>query len=318
MPSATIIISALAVILAVVHIIFPSVAIDTTTLLLLGVAALPWLAPILKSFKLPGGVEVVLRDIEGKIENVQARVHENAEQVQILADKVERYVFSGDTAPPIEQQVSVLLNDFRSYLVDLGIAVPPTAPAIRIDKALRAGYYDGTKGEMVLGADLASDWMVLRQYCNHVLISAQRDNRLSLECRAVQSGLAYYFPCSYKDLIPEIDASLEGARITDVFASNKEAVPPTDFVRRELAVGIAWLKLLWKVRDRVGKRNTDKACALAWTNLSSGSDCYSNFANKMLEALDQHVESHVMAQITALLVETGLVLKAGAASKRSR
>jgi hypothetical protein len=301
MPRAPTVISVLAVIVAVAHTVFPDLAIDTTTLLLLGIAALPWLAPILKSFKLPGGVEVVLRDIETKIDHVQARVHENAEQVQQLAERVERYIFSGDTSPSIEQQVSVLLNDFRTYLLDLGLDVPPAAPSIRIDRSLTAGYYDGMKGEMVLGSDLASDWMVLRQYCNHVLSSKLGGGQaLSAEASALRSGLAYYFPCSYKDLIPDVQASLEGAQIMDIL---RPLSGPTDSIHRELAVGVAWMRLLWKVRDRVGKRNTDRAIAVAWANVDGS---YLDFANEMLSELNGRVEAEALDDLRAIFAEAGM------------
>ena len=46
------------------HLIFPTVAIDFVTVALLVIAVLPWLAPIVKSVELPGGLKIQLQDME--------------------------------------------------------------------------------------------------------------------------------------------------------------------------------------------------------------------------------------------------------------
>jgi hypothetical protein len=55
---AHIIISAVALFVALGHIIFPSVRIDAITLVLLLIAVLPWLGFVFKSLELPGGIKV--------------------------------------------------------------------------------------------------------------------------------------------------------------------------------------------------------------------------------------------------------------------
>ncbi len=59
-----IIISGVAVVIALVHVLFPTVQIDTTTLVLLVIAGLPWLAPILKSVELPGGFKLEFQELQ--------------------------------------------------------------------------------------------------------------------------------------------------------------------------------------------------------------------------------------------------------------
>jgi hypothetical protein len=59
-----VIISFLAVILAIVHLIWPHVALDGVTITLLLIAILPWLAPLFKSVELPGGVKVEFQELE--------------------------------------------------------------------------------------------------------------------------------------------------------------------------------------------------------------------------------------------------------------
>jgi len=57
-------ISLVALIIALAHILVPSLKVDAITLGLLVVAVLPWLAPLVKSVELPGGVKVELQDVE--------------------------------------------------------------------------------------------------------------------------------------------------------------------------------------------------------------------------------------------------------------
>ncbi len=57
-------ITAAALLVALAHLIFPSVTIDFVTVVLLLVAVLPWIAPIVKSVELPGGFKIQLQDVK--------------------------------------------------------------------------------------------------------------------------------------------------------------------------------------------------------------------------------------------------------------
>ena len=59
------------------HLIWPHLAIDAVTLVLLVVALVPWLAPIFKSLEFPGGWKVEFRDLQ--------RAGQRAEQAGLLA-----------------------------------------------------------------------------------------------------------------------------------------------------------------------------------------------------------------------------------------
>ena len=50
--------------LAVLHLLLPAIRLDAVTLTLLGAAVVPWLLPLFKSLKLPGGWEVEFRDLQ--------------------------------------------------------------------------------------------------------------------------------------------------------------------------------------------------------------------------------------------------------------
>jgi len=69
-------ITAVALLLAAVHLIWPALTIDAITLVLLAIALIPWLAPLFKSLELPGGLKVEFRDLE--------RAGQKAETVGLL------------------------------------------------------------------------------------------------------------------------------------------------------------------------------------------------------------------------------------------
>lgn len=64
MKKVQILITIFAIVIAIIHIIWPNLAIDAITLTLLIIALIPWLAPLFKSLELPGGWKVEFRDLE--------------------------------------------------------------------------------------------------------------------------------------------------------------------------------------------------------------------------------------------------------------
>ena len=61
-------ISALCIILIILHAVFPQFAIDTTTVALIAILMFPWLLPYIKTVKIPGGIEITPREIEQLVE----------------------------------------------------------------------------------------------------------------------------------------------------------------------------------------------------------------------------------------------------------
>ncbi|MEE9493674.1 MAG: hypothetical protein V3W04_09900 [Gammaproteobacteria bacterium] len=59
-----IIITAVAVLMAVGHTWFPEIKIDAIVVTLLGIGVLPWLGPLFKSVEIPGGVKVEFQELE--------------------------------------------------------------------------------------------------------------------------------------------------------------------------------------------------------------------------------------------------------------
>ena len=62
--SLQIIISGGAILIAIAHIIWPSIKIDLITLALVVIAIIPWLAPLFKSLEFPGGWKIEFQDVQ--------------------------------------------------------------------------------------------------------------------------------------------------------------------------------------------------------------------------------------------------------------
>lgn len=57
--------------LAILHMAFPKIEVDATTLVFVVLSVLPWLAPLLKSVELPGGVKIELQDLQEVTDRVE-------------------------------------------------------------------------------------------------------------------------------------------------------------------------------------------------------------------------------------------------------
>lgn len=75
-------ISLLAVLAAVFHVIWPGARIDGTTALLLAIALIPWLGELLESIELPGGLKVKYREIARRQDAVEASAREASSTAQ--------------------------------------------------------------------------------------------------------------------------------------------------------------------------------------------------------------------------------------------
>ena len=82
-------------ILILVRLIWPNINIDSVTLGLLVVAVLPWLSPLIKSFELPGGTKVVLRDLKAASDKIVGDTPISSEQPKPEAS----YLEIADTDP---------------------------------------------------------------------------------------------------------------------------------------------------------------------------------------------------------------------------
>lgn len=86
-------VSSFVLLIALLHVVQPGLAIDSITLTLIVIAIAPWLAPFVKSIKLPGGAEITLNNFE--------KIDEGMEKTGLLAPKaVKVFKFRAAVKPP--------------------------------------------------------------------------------------------------------------------------------------------------------------------------------------------------------------------------
>jgi len=62
-----------AVVIAILHIIFPNLIIDAITITLLFIALVPWLSPLFKSLEFPGGLKIEFQEMKEQLETIIAK-----------------------------------------------------------------------------------------------------------------------------------------------------------------------------------------------------------------------------------------------------
>lgn len=100
-------ISLAALLLVVLHHVFPNVKPDATSLVLVVIGVLPWLTSVIKSLELPGGFKIELADVKSA-----------AEKVKVDSSTADQSVASGDSLGLLQQLVSADPN-----LVLVGIRI---------------------------------------------------------------------------------------------------------------------------------------------------------------------------------------------------
>src|SRR5207245_5732789 len=158
--------SAVAVALALVHVAAPQVRIDSITLVLLAVAALPWLAPIFKSVQLPGGWGFEFQEF-------RQEVRQQLGQVRQRVEAVEQVVFSGDVAPEEVKRLRAELARFHEYLVSRGLSLTGPPPEVHVGAEGVGAYYGPGENRISIDKRISSDPSVIfREYFHHALLAA--------------------------------------------------------------------------------------------------------------------------------------------------
>lgn len=111
-----ILITLIAIGIAIVHILWPSLKIDAVTLTLIIIAVVPWLAPLFKSVELPTGFKLEFRE---ELESVEKK----AEAVGLIDNKVpidpNKYTFLKTADSDPELTLTYLRSELIKSLIGL-------------------------------------------------------------------------------------------------------------------------------------------------------------------------------------------------------
>lgn len=298
--------------LAAVHVARPQLNIDAVTIVLVVLASLPWLAPIIKSVTLPGGLEFELRDVKEQLNQVATRVSD-----------VERVVFSGDISRDEEKQLTDALRDYSVYMDKLGFTSIDPLPRVHVITETVGSSFDPEAREITLSKSLVQDTEFLfREYTHYVLIAplgpAEKTLLSQLRFYQLESGVALFYPCSFKrrPLFGSANsASVFGLKTpylgTLENTLSLKDVPKNDADTGALTAGQVWGAALWTLRGSLGTA-VDELVAKAWlaTATSSPKQGWADaFCLQLLALIGQTSGSREQDVARANLTGRGLLKK---------
>jgi hypothetical protein len=215
--------------------------------------------------KAPGGWEFAALQ-----ERVEA-LHTKVEGIKVAFEK------SAALTPHLQDQLQSTLEGFQAYLGKLGYEDRSEGVTVLIDPALKDNAHY-TNGRIVVGEPLAGDpSVVMREYAHHALTRELPYDGFTEEEKALESGLADYFACSFAD------DPLMGKGIIHLYRSypgyeTKTAVRDLSQVLKFTkgdafdfrVLGEQWGSAFWELRRQLGREAADKILFDAWESLNPG------------------------------------------------
>lgn len=151
----------------------------------------------------------------------------------------------------------------------------------------RVAYPDREAGRLVVGLALGEEPDVVRhEYTHYVLEGTASTGREAWPAAvdALEAGLAYYLPCSFRD------DPIHGG-LYDLRAAPHPAPGWLDPAHRE---GLAWAAVMWQLRTAVGAQSFDGLLLDAWratATLPNGPNDGAFVEHIDCALADQHVSS---------------------------
>ncbi len=260
--------------------------------------------------KAPGGFEF-MQELRGEVKNIATKVERIEESISFLP--------SAALTPDLQEKLNSAFSSYSEYLQNLGFKFPEGKPHVLVDPKVKDNaFFDQSENLIVIGEPLASDKDVaFREYTHYVLgsLNTTTYNEWSEVYRAIESGLADYFPCSFNNnpLFSEIAAGgalkkfVNKPYIRDLGNDRKftEVSPnasPQD-------VGEIWGGAFWEMRRLLGQATADKLLFSTWVALQP-SDTRENepvgFVRKLLDMVPSSTDRNHVRQIQAIFERRGL------------
>jgi len=269
------------------------------------------------------GFTIGLQGVEARLGQAENAIREQKEEVKTLNSKVkqieEKINFEPSTAltPNLEQELNSSLSSFRAYLQELGFEPPEEGQvSVRVEPKpeFSGSFYDPLSHRIVVSEDFASDKdFALREYTNHALLLIVKVDvvEMSTACQEFESGLAYYFPCSFKDnplFAPVLAKKFPEHYIWGLNNNQKFTKLRSSFRINGDLQGEIWGAAFWEMRELLGQAPADKLLFNTWSALQP-SDVSNkkriHFAKRLLEIAAYGGGNHV-SRIQAIFERRGL------------
>lgn len=248
-----------------------------------------------------------------ELDKLQADLQRLSEKVH----RLEEISFAGAAvSDDVKKRVLGALNEYQVYLRGLGWNAQPGESALTLQVDDRknpdtyAHYIPETK-TMVVGAAYVSEVdLALREFTHHVLLQAnpasslsKRDDDLGHPWWFLESGLAFYFPCGFKNephFAPGLPEKVEG---TDLTTRKKFAdFRATD--QNYMRIAGVWGATLWDLREQIGGKEIDQLALAAWSSFRPrNKDFPKAFGRHLIELAPDHA-----AIIKDAFAERGITL----------
>jgi len=124
--------------LAAVHVLWPSLGIDFITISLVVLAIIPWILPTLKSLELPGGVKIEFKDVKQATEKVTQVTIQPADATHRVTSTVPELTVQPQTNDPLATLRHIASTDPKLAFVGFRIEVEKRILAIAERATLQA------------------------------------------------------------------------------------------------------------------------------------------------------------------------------------
>jgi hypothetical protein len=169
---------------------------------------------------------------------------------------------------------------------------------VHIEPGTDASYPDPARQRLFIGGRLAeSPDALLHEYSHWVLDSLARGTRDAWtdDIKGVESGLAYYLPCSFRN----------SPTITGLDLRNPSRGPP--WLGLEHQAGLRWAGALWEVRGRLGQQALDQPLLATWRATPATAVDRAGFADRLGERLEGAIGPSARQLVQAALVRSELL-----------
>ncbi|MCP4627604.1 MAG: hypothetical protein GY850_29425, partial [bacterium] len=188
-----------------------------------------------------------VRALSHEVENLATKVTEISELVGFKP--------SAALTEDLQAKLKSSFASYQIYLEKLGYRSKAGQVDVYVDPTLKDNaYYDKTRNLIVLGEHFTEDIdVVLQKYTHHVIAYAAIDGQNKPSWKAIKSGLADYFSCSFNNnaLFGEKSAAVYGNPYLRNLENSMNFSDRSD--RPYQLKGEIWGGAFWELRGALGK-----------------------------------------------------------------
>jgi hypothetical protein len=261
--------------------------------------------------------EVFQRHLRRMRENLTI-LQDNMNRMEQQREPIVSFQKSEALTPELQEDLEQTLDAYGRYLSDIGYKSSERLAKFRVDRTVKSGArYNPEANEIVVAKDLAVDPDVaLREYTHHVLRDVKK-GEIPL-WTSIQSGLADYFPCSFKNsphfaekAAPILRKMFPGIVVPQDFVRNMDnqrkfsEIEPIASSKQD--AGEVWSGALWEIRKLVGREQVDRVFLEAWTTSDVKDDSMASYVN-FLDSIFKVAVRHGLAvsALRAIFEKRGL------------